>query len=214
MSIGGLGFRKLREFNWALLAKQEWRILTRPISLLSRVLKAKYFPTSSFEITEMGSHPLLTWRGICGAKWLLEKGCWQDSEGVWKWCFERTGRFSVKSAYRHAVTMRDREALPTMELLARQAVGVDKNCAMCRVGVESIRHVCTTGMGAFQHSVEEHVFMDRGAGGLGFKVIPQLDKEERGCYFTLCWALWRHRCKRAILEGVFRSLGMYGVMLW
>ncbi|KAL0301867.1 UNVERIFIED_CONTAM: hypothetical protein Sradi_6463500 [Sesamum radiatum] len=81
----------------------------RPDTLLSRVLNAKYFPTSSLGEAEIRSRPSLTWRGICGAMQLLKEGCWQDTEGKWRWRFERTGHFSIKSAYRHAVAMRDRE---------------------------------------------------------------------------------------------------------
>ncbi|KAL0416468.1 UNVERIFIED_CONTAM: hypothetical protein Slati_3478700 [Sesamum latifolium] len=193
----------------------------------------------------MGSRPSLTWRGICGAKRLLEEGCWQDSEGVWRWRFERTGWFSIKRAYRHAVTMRDRsmassshsnlhlthgrgslwlmlwrvrvppkvkllmwrlcrETLPTMELLARRAVDVDTICAVCGVGVESIRHIfweCSFARQVWALSNIAWRSMSswiEGPGDWVSGVIPQLDKEERGRYFTLCWAVWRHRCRRVM----------------
>lgn len=45
---GGLGFLDLRAFNLALLAKQGWRLLTNPDSLLARVLEAKYYPHRNF----------------------------------------------------------------------------------------------------------------------------------------------------------------------
>lgn len=45
---GGLGFRDLCAFNLALLAKQRWRLLTNPDSLLARVLEAKYYPHGNF----------------------------------------------------------------------------------------------------------------------------------------------------------------------
>lgn len=45
---GGLDFRKFREFNMSLVAKQGWQILIQPHTLISHLLKAKYFPQCQF----------------------------------------------------------------------------------------------------------------------------------------------------------------------
>ncbi|KAH1056048.1 hypothetical protein J1N35_034113 [Gossypium stocksii] len=65
---GGLGFCNMCQFNFALLAKQGWRLITYPNSLLARVLKAKYYPDSDFFNAQLGNLPSLTWKSVWAAK--------------------------------------------------------------------------------------------------------------------------------------------------
>lgn len=46
--VGGMGFRDLPMFNKAMLGIQAWRLLTRPDSLCSRVLKGRYYHDGDF----------------------------------------------------------------------------------------------------------------------------------------------------------------------
>ncbi|CAA7027569.1 unnamed protein product [Microthlaspi erraticum] len=71
---GGLGFRDLKNFNIALLAKQLWRILHYPSSLLARVLKARYFRHSNPLDIEKSNAPSCGWRSMLAAKELLKAG--------------------------------------------------------------------------------------------------------------------------------------------
>ena len=54
---GDLGFKDFSCFNQALVAKQEWRIIKDPDSLVARILKARYFKHSSFLEAGLGSKP-------------------------------------------------------------------------------------------------------------------------------------------------------------
>ncbi|KAL9293020.1 hypothetical protein AtEden1_Chr3g0188591 [Arabidopsis thaliana] len=45
---GGLGFRDIKSFNEALLAKISWRLLTKPSCLLAKVLMGKYCNSDGF----------------------------------------------------------------------------------------------------------------------------------------------------------------------
>lgn len=71
---GGMGFRDLASFNLALLTKQAWRIFHNPELLLSRIMKARYFPRSSFLLADLGERPSQTRRSILGARPYLEMG--------------------------------------------------------------------------------------------------------------------------------------------
>lgn len=71
---GGLGFRDLYNFNLALRAKQLWRLLHHPTSLLARVLKGRYFRHTSPMEVKTSNSPSYGWRSILAAQDLLREG--------------------------------------------------------------------------------------------------------------------------------------------
>lgn len=56
-SLGGMGFRHMESFNKTLLAKQLWRIISNPNSLVALVLKAIYFKHQDIMKASLGSNP-------------------------------------------------------------------------------------------------------------------------------------------------------------
>ncbi|XP_075655141.1 uncharacterized protein LOC142625348 [Castanea sativa] len=98
---GGLGFRDLRSFNLALLAKQCWRLLHNQDSLFYQVYKAKYFPNTSFLEAAVPTHSLYAWRSITHGQHLIVQGSrWRVGDGslinIWadKWLpFEINQKF-------------------------------------------------------------------------------------------------------------------------
>ena len=79
---GGLGFRDFRIFNQALLAWQAWRLITRPDSLCSQVLKANYYPNGSLEDTVFSGNASPTWLAIQHGLALLKRGrIWRVGNG-------------------------------------------------------------------------------------------------------------------------------------
>ncbi|XP_021751079.1 uncharacterized protein LOC110716751 [Chenopodium quinoa] len=71
---GGLGFRNMKIFNEALLAKQAWCILSNEDSFVARVLKGKYFPHTTLMEAKIQANASYTWRSIMGAREVLAKG--------------------------------------------------------------------------------------------------------------------------------------------
>ncbi|KAL6511826.1 hypothetical protein OROGR_021423 [Orobanche gracilis] len=70
-SLGGLGFKRLSQFNISLLGKQGWRLLTCPNALFTRVFKAPYFRESGFLEAVLGSDLSYVWRSILDAQGLI-----------------------------------------------------------------------------------------------------------------------------------------------
>lgn len=76
---GGLGFKDLNAFNVALLAKQVWQLLTQPDTLLSRLLKARYYSNKGVLDAEAAAGCSYTWRSISSAIFRTSKGCTIES---------------------------------------------------------------------------------------------------------------------------------------
>lgn len=79
---GGMGFRDIRSFNLAMLAKQGWRLVQDQNSLLSLCFKAKYFPRCSFlEATDCPNSSYV-WKSVLAAQDILKSGCyWRVGTG-------------------------------------------------------------------------------------------------------------------------------------
>jgi ribonuclease HI len=91
-NCGGMGFRDFKCFNKALLAKQLWRLWNMPDSLVSQIIKAKYYPRGSILEAQLGNKPSFAWRSIWGSGDLLKDGLvWRIGNGstvkIWsdKW---------------------------------------------------------------------------------------------------------------------------------
>jgi hypothetical protein len=73
-NMGGMGFRDLHSFNLAMLAKQSWRLLSRPDSLCARVIKAKYYPNTNLLYAGPKSGSSFTWQSIVAGLQTFKRG--------------------------------------------------------------------------------------------------------------------------------------------
>lgn len=72
--FGGLGFRDIKSFNQALLAKQAWRLLHFPDCLLAKIMRSRYYNDSQFLDASLGQRPSFGWRSVLFGRDLLNKG--------------------------------------------------------------------------------------------------------------------------------------------
>lgn len=84
---GGMGFCDMEVFNLTLLARQGWRLINDNNSLLSRMLKARYFPRSDFIGAKIGFQPSYAWRSLLRGREILAAGT--------RWCVGNGTRIRV-----------------------------------------------------------------------------------------------------------------------
>ncbi|XVF17280.1 hypothetical protein REPUB_Repub10bG0106100 [Reevesia pubescens] len=79
---GGLGLRKIKDYNLAMLAKTGWSLHTRQESLWCEVFKAKYMGDKQFLECAKKAGSSSTWRGILKTQNVFEKGLkWKIGDG-------------------------------------------------------------------------------------------------------------------------------------
>ncbi|KAK9749366.1 hypothetical protein RND81_02G121000 [Saponaria officinalis] len=151
-------------FNNALLSKQCWRILTTDDSLVSRVLKGKYFPRSNFWEAATKGRCNYTWRSLMSAKVLLDRGArkiigngvdtrlcayyvqveemasqGETSAGHNK-LWGRLWKTHAPPKIRNFMWRLCKKAVPVMVILAKRGVVGDPRCPRCGEETETIEH--------------------------------------------------------------------------
>lgn len=74
MTMGGLGFRRLNNWNLAFMAKLGWLILKEDVKLWVQILKARYWKKGSFLNASAKNHHSPIWRDIVKGRGVLEMG--------------------------------------------------------------------------------------------------------------------------------------------
>lgn len=72
---GGLGFRKLCDFNVAMLAKQAWRLINNSNPLVTEIMKANYYAQTDLLNAKLGTNPSYMWRSILASQEVIRYGC-------------------------------------------------------------------------------------------------------------------------------------------
>ncbi|CAN0915917.1 Putative ribonuclease H protein At1g65750, partial [Linum grandiflorum] len=70
-----------------ILHKQGWKLLQEPNALITKVLKAKYFPKGDFLTARVGYRPSFVWRSIFAAQDVVREG--------WRWRVEDGSKINV-----------------------------------------------------------------------------------------------------------------------
>lgn len=71
---GGLSFKRIRDFNLALLGKQAWRLMTNRESSVVRIFKGRYHVNCTFMEALVGHNPSYYWRSIVASQELIREG--------------------------------------------------------------------------------------------------------------------------------------------
>lgn len=93
----GMGFKDFEIFNLAMLANQAWRLLINPNSLVSEILKAKYFPHSDIIKATRRYSSSFAWQSILEGLDFFKKGVsFTEGSSNPRLIGDNSGSFSVK----------------------------------------------------------------------------------------------------------------------
>ncbi|XP_021733398.1 uncharacterized protein LOC110700199 [Chenopodium quinoa] len=140
--LDGMGFKDIEIFNDALLRNQAWRLTHMEDSLLSRVMKAKYYSNCSFLDSHLGYGGSYSWRSIWSSKALVKEGMiWRIGNGtlvnIWNdpWVADAEGRFITSEVSENISKVSDLVDFENMEEWNVNLIGSlfnkrDQNCIL------------------------------------------------------------------------------------
>ncbi|XP_073042054.1 uncharacterized protein [Primulina eburnea] len=184
--FGGMGFRSLLAFNRALLAKQVWRIINYPSSLMAQVLKARYFKYDDIMTAQLGSKPSYVWRSILWSRDLIQKGLlWRVGNGLRIKAY--SDRWIPKLASGMSSLGRSNDSLLVHELISPDRTWNEIMVRSIFPSFEADR-ILETPYGILSQKI-----LDIGNGEK--MVIIRLNPVEFEQFALLAWAIWTDLCK-------------------
>lgn len=93
-----MGFRYMDCLNDAMLMKQLWRMLCVPESLLSVVMRYKYFREGNVLLGKAKQCDSFAWKSMVGTLEIFSSGLIQE-EGIWYCKLSSSRVYTVKSGY-------------------------------------------------------------------------------------------------------------------
>jgi len=68
-----MGFKSLKAFNMVMVGKQASKLVSSLESLITRLIKTKYFPRSDYFGARIGHNPSYVWHSIWSAKDVIHR---------------------------------------------------------------------------------------------------------------------------------------------
>ncbi|KAK4400574.1 putative mitochondrial protein [Sesamum angolense] len=233
-ALGGMGFRDLHAFNLAMLSKQVWRILLFPNSLLSQVLRARYFRDGEVFSAKRGWNPSFTWRSLHAAidivrggfRWGIGSGCsvkvWQDPWLPRPFSFHILTPPGANDPHLRVCDLIDDSSKDWNQTLVRNLFWHDEAESILAIrsalwrGDFFVWHHTATGMFSVKSAYHVAVSLaNRNQPSTshqclllgrqsGRLMFPE--KDDFACGISICWAIWWNP-NRALIEQSYLSAG-------
>ncbi|GAU35225.1 hypothetical protein TSUD_205010 [Trifolium subterraneum] len=171
-NVGGLRFKSISAFNYAMLGKQAWKFMTNPGSLITRLFKARYFPRSDFLQSNIGHNPSYVWRSIWSAKFIVRDGH--------KW--------SIGSG--HNISIWDQKWLVNGAVISKPP-----NLA------EELHHLNVSDLNITQiwqrcglwHQIQHSLNTTTSVSGCVLELAQHMAADQFSLFSVLLWSIWQHR---------------------
>ncbi|XP_042954577.1 uncharacterized protein LOC122290987 [Carya illinoinensis] len=208
-----------------MVAKQGWKFLREPSSLVARIYKEKYFSSVQFSKASLGKAPSLIWRSIWSAREVVLRGtsilgadskvrCKGESSNdsekseLWKHIWE----LEVYGGCKHFLWKAVSNTLPTRANLYKRKIIEDPLCPICQREEENVLHAlwsCPAASdvwGEMLSPVQKWRLEEKDFQQLWLRMVKRLTKNQIEITVNIMKRIWGRR-NEVLFENKFMDPG-------